>query len=91
MLTELSEDEIDNAKCDGIGFDRRSTCCKDQEKETEETECPGNGCFDYNEGIVLICPRERRQAFSTYLDGEHFFFIKYFCLILGLLKSRISK
>ena len=51
LPTELSEDEIDNEKCDGTGFNRESTCCDKKSKE-----CQGKGCFDYNAGIyVIIC------------------------------------
>ena len=35
--------------CDGKGFSRESTCCKDHDYE----ECPHlEGCYDFSEGIV---------------------------------------
>ena len=38
--------EIQSGTCDGINFNRESTCCKDYDNKA----CPHiQGCFDYNE------------------------------------------
>ena len=38
--------EKKSGTCDGINFNRESTCCKDKDDQT----CPHiNGCFDYDE------------------------------------------
>ena len=38
--------EIQSGTCDGINFNRESTCCKDYDNKP----CPHiQGCFDYNE------------------------------------------
>ena len=48
-----SSSEKASGKCDGIGFSRESTCCKDHGYQ----KCPyTNGCFDFNEGRLPILP-----------------------------------
>ena len=38
--------EIKSGTCDGMNFNRESTCCKDNDHQT----CPHiEGCFDYSE------------------------------------------
>ena len=42
--------EISSGTCDGIGFNRESTCCKDNAYQS----CQTKGCFDYQGNINPI-------------------------------------
>ena len=50
--------ELMSGTCDGKGFSRESTCCKDHDYE----ECPHlKGCYDFSEGKYV-------NRFRTFLD-----------------------
>ena len=62
-----SPSEKASGTCDGIGFSRESTCCKDHAYQ----KCPfGNGCVNYNQGGVLSLNwwQNNLISFSYFLD-----------------------
>ena len=57
--------EISSGTCDGIGFNRESTCCKDNAYQS----CQTKGCFDYQGNIN----RKIQFFFSDSIISQDFF------------------